>query len=72
MFLLASLIVFIVYFANVASGAFTGTVFFGDVGEMLVLFAATILFVIAIIKKEADRKTKTAAESKTGRIPNEQ
>ena len=58
MFLIASVIVFIVYFANVAVGAFTGTVFFGDVGEMLVLFAATILFVVAILKKEADRNNK--------------
>lgn len=61
MFLLASLIVFIIYFANVAFGAFTGTVFFGDVGEMLVLFAAAILFVVAIIQKEADRNNKNGS-----------
>jgi len=58
MFLLASVIIFFVYFANVAMGAMTGTVVFDDVGEMLVLFAATILFVVAIIKKEADRNNK--------------
>jgi len=58
MFLLASVIVFIIYFANVALGALTGTIFFGDVGEMLVLFAATILFVVAILQKETDRKNK--------------
>ncbi len=56
MFLAASVIVFAVYFANVALGAFTGSTFLGDVGEMLVLFAASILFVVAILKKEADRK----------------
>lgn len=56
MFLYASLIVFVVYFANVASGAFWDRIFFGDVGEMLILFAASILFVVAILKKEADRK----------------
>ena len=61
MFLIASLVVFAVFFANVASGAFTGNVFFGDVGEMLVLFAAAILFVVAILKKESDRNDKTAA-----------
>ncbi|GGX70769.1 hypothetical protein GCM10007385_44700 [Tateyamaria omphalii] len=58
MALFASLAVFIVYFANVASGAFFDTVLFGDVGEMLVLFAATILFVIAILQKEAAQKDK--------------
>ncbi|MGC3940825.1 hypothetical protein ACOTTU_23740 [Roseobacter sp. EG26] len=55
MFLAASVAVFIVYFANVALGAFAGSAFLGDVGEMLVLFAASILFVVAILKKEADR-----------------
>ncbi len=58
MFLYASLIVFVVYFVNVASGAFWDRVFLGDVGEMLILFTASILFVVAIIKKEADRKNK--------------
>ncbi|SHF07114.1 hypothetical protein SAMN05444279_11635 [Ruegeria intermedia] len=56
MFLAASAIVFAVYFANVALGAFAGRAFLGDVGEMLVLFAASILFVVAILKKEADRE----------------
>ncbi|WP_170420141.1 hypothetical protein [Ruegeria arenilitoris] len=55
MFLAASAIVFVVYFANVALGAFAGRAFLGDVGEMLVLFAASILFVVAILKKEAER-----------------
>ena len=40
MFLAASVIVFGIYFVNVAMGAFGGGVFLGDVGEMLVLFAA--------------------------------
>ena len=56
MFLGASAIVFAIYFTNVAMGAFGGTAFLGDVGEMLVLFAASILFVIAILQKEADRE----------------
>ncbi len=58
MFLFASIVVFIIYFSNVAMGAFTDQAFFGDVGEMLVLFAATILFVIAILQREAARKDK--------------
>ncbi len=59
MYLFASLTVFIVYFANVALGAYTRNPFLGDVGEMLVLFAASILFVIAILKKEAEREKDT-------------
>ena len=55
MILFASLIVFLAYFANVAAGAFLDRVVLGDVGEMVVLFTASVLFVIAILKKEADR-----------------
>lgn len=58
MFLIASAAVFAVYFANVVMGAFWSNSFLGDVGEMLVLFAATILFVIAILGREADRNKK--------------
>jgi len=56
MFLAVSAIVFAIYFINVAMGAFAGTTFLGDVGEMLVLFAASIFFVVAILQKEADRE----------------
>lgn len=56
MLLATSIAIFIVYFTNVALGAFAGSAFLGDVGEMLVLFAATIFFVVAILKEEADRK----------------
>lgn len=59
MFLAASIVVFGIYFTNVALGAFAGRAFLGDVGEMLVLFAASILFVVAILQKEADRRKKT-------------
>jgi uncharacterized membrane protein YoaK (UPF0700 family) len=58
MFLAASVVVFVVYFSNVALGAFAGNAFLGDVGEMLVLFVAAILFVVAILQKEAERKRK--------------
>ncbi|NOD29480.1 MULTISPECIES: hypothetical protein [Ruegeria] len=58
MYLAASVIVFAIYFANVALGAFASSAFLGDVGEMLVLFAASILFVVAILKKEADRNAQ--------------
>lgn len=55
MFLVSALIVFAVFFSNVAMGAFANAAFLGDVGEMLVLSCASILFVVAILKKEADR-----------------
>ena len=61
MFLIASFIVFAAFFANVALGAFADAAILGDVGEMLVLFAATILFVVAILQKEADRKNKNGS-----------
>ncbi|MEN8893368.1 hypothetical protein [Planktotalea arctica] len=61
MYLAASIIVFVLYFTNVALGAFAQAAVLGDVGEMLVLFAASILFVVAILQKEADRKEKNGS-----------
>jgi len=55
-------LVFSLFFVNVALGAFADRAFLGDVGEMLVLFAASILFVIAILKKEADRNNKNGSK----------
>ena len=56
MFLIGSFIVFCIFFLNVALGAFADSAFLGDVGEMVVLFCASVIFVVAILKKEADRK----------------
>lgn len=61
MFLAAAFIVFAIYFANVALGAFAGAAFVGDIGEMMILFTAVILFVVAILQKEADRKNKNGS-----------
>jgi hypothetical protein len=58
MFLAASIFVFAIYFANVALGAFADAAVFGDVGEMLILFSASIFFVVAILQSEAVRKEK--------------
>lgn len=55
-FLIGSFIVFAVFFVNVAMGAFAEASFLGDVGEMVVLFFASVLFVVAILRKEAARK----------------
>ncbi|MCF2872420.1 hypothetical protein L0664_15200 [Octadecabacter sp. G9-8] len=60
MFLISSFIVFAVFFVNVAMGAFGDASFLGDVGEMVVLFIASVLFVVAILKKEAARNRDDA------------
>lgn len=57
-----SLLLFLVFASNVALGAMSGAPFMGDVGEMLVLFAASAVFVVAIIKKEADRESEKGGE----------
>jgi hypothetical protein len=47
---------FAIIWLNVGLGSFGGKAFLSDVGEMLVLFAATIFFVVAILKREAAAK----------------
>ncbi len=56
MYLLAAAALFAVFALNVGMGSFGSGPFVGDVGEMLLLFAATIVFVVAILKREADEK----------------
>jgi hypothetical protein len=58
MFLAASIVVFALFFTNVALGAFADSAILGDVGEMVILFSASILFVVAILQSEAVRKQK--------------
>ena len=60
--LILSLLLFAVFATNVAVGAATGATFLGDIGEMLVLFAASAVFVVAILKKEADHKKGDGGE----------
>ncbi|GGB44063.1 hypothetical protein GCM10011316_15060 [Roseibium aquae] len=47
---------FCVYVINVWIGSFGGTPFFGAVGEMLCLFAVSISFTAAVLRKEAEKK----------------
>lgn len=54
--LIISIILFAIFVANVAMGALARAAFLGDVSEMLVLFAASLFFVAAIIKREAAAK----------------
>lgn len=53
--LLAALAIFAFFSASIASGAFFGAVWLSDVGEMLVLVLACVLFVASTLFFEAMR-----------------
>jgi len=55
MALLVAGILVIAFVANVAIGSINGNPIVGNVPEMLMLLGASIFFVIAILKREADR-----------------
>ncbi len=57
MALAAATILFLAYVGNVVLGATSGSAVLGDVSEMLVLFAASIFFVAAILRREAAAKS---------------
>ena len=48
---------FLAFFANVLFGAMTGSPILGDVSEMLILFVASIFFVMAILRREAEARS---------------
>ena len=54
--LLLSMLLFAVFSANVGLGSYFNSAFMDDISEMLVLSGAAVLFVFAILKKEADAK----------------
>lgn len=54
--LIGTIILLVVFAANVGLGSASNSAFLSDVGEMLVLFGVAVFFVIAILKKEADAK----------------
>ena len=64
--LLGALILFGIFAANVAFGAASNAAFLSDVGEMLVLGGTAILFVIAVLQKEAAAK-KARGTNRPGR-----
>nr|WP_306268956.1 hypothetical protein [Pararhizobium sp. IMCC3301] len=51
--LIASLILFVIFFTNVGIGAAGNTEFLGDVPQMLLLLASVFLFVVGILRCEA-------------------
>ena len=54
--LIGAIILFVIFAVNVGLGSMTGSAFLSDISEMLLLFATAILFVVAIIKREAAEK----------------
>lgn len=58
MSLILSGLIFGIFFVNVVMGAFQASPFMGDVAEMLTLLASAVLFVVAILGREADRDRK--------------
>ena len=56
----ASGALFLAYFANVSLGALGQKTLLGDVQEMLMLFAASLLFVVSVLLFEAEDAGKRA------------
>ena len=52
MALWSAIALFAIFAVNVAMGAISNAAFLSDVGEMLLLFAASIAFVAAILQRE--------------------
>ena len=64
MTLLAAGALFVVFFANVAIGAFGSKPVFGDIPEMLILFASSIFFAVSVLLFEAEDKRANAKAGK--------
>ena len=58
--LLVAGVLFAVFFANVAFGAFGQKPVFDDIQEMLILFASSICFSVSVLLFEAEDKRATA------------
>ncbi|WP_296423077.1 hypothetical protein [Yoonia sp.] len=56
MSLIGAIILLLIFAANVGLGSASNAAFLNDVGEMLVLGGVAVLFVIAILEKEAAAK----------------
>ena len=58
MYVVISLVLFVIFTVNVALGAASNSAFVGDVGEMLILFASAVAFTAAILRAERKEKSK--------------
>jgi hypothetical protein len=59
--LAAAAILFAVYFANVALGAFARAAFLSEIHEMLMLSASVLAFVHGILRREATQAKRAAS-----------
>lgn len=64
--LIGALILFAVFAVNVALGSSGAPTFLNDIGEFLVLAVTAILFVVGILKKEADAKSAASHQGPSG------
>lgn len=55
--LLGSLVLFVIFFSNVALSAAGMGGYFGDITEMLILFSSSILFVAGVLIREFNEKS---------------
>ncbi len=60
--------VFAIFVANVIIGAAGATVFLSDVAEMLTLFVASVLFVVAVLRRE---RSATPVDGPSDKMSNE-
>lgn len=58
--LIVAFVLLMVFVANVVMGSTSNAAFLGSVGEMLVLLAASVAFVVAILAREAAAGKKAA------------
>lgn len=58
MFLALAGVLFAAFVLNVSIGSFGGASLLGSVGEMLLLFAVSIAFAIAVLEREAHKNSK--------------
>ncbi|MGF1619148.1 MAG: hypothetical protein ACFCUR_00885 [Rhodomicrobiaceae bacterium] len=68
--LFGCLVLVAVFVANIASGKINNELFMSDVGEALTLFAAAILFVIGVVRREDAEKK--ADQDQNGRSNDDQ
>ncbi|MFT5631650.1 MAG: hypothetical protein ACI9HB_002831 [Gammaproteobacteria bacterium] len=54
--LIGAIVLLVIFAVNVGLGSASNSAFLNDVGEMLLLTSVAVLFVIEILKKEADAK----------------
>ena len=54
--LIGAFILLVIFAVNAGLGSASNSAFLSDVHEMLVLIGVAVLFVVAILKKEADAK----------------